>query len=415
MKEDLYYQALNGRASIYILIGENEKAKRDIKEGIKFSRKKRDKIKEIEFYRLLAEVYFNKGKYSRTAKILEKILETLKKSGDHRGLSETLYFMGLINSVQGNYVKALKFLKKALEIERKKGMKDREAYSLSSIGALYYRKGKLNLSLYYFKKALKIFETTKDPFGEAGVLGNIGAILNIQDRYREALHYLHMSLNIKRKIQDVTGTVFTINNIGFAYIRQGEYKKALSYLKEALKISKKAELYYPRILVLHNIFDVYIETENFKMAKKILDELEIYQKNNTLDTVRRICIAYGEFSLICKNIKEKRKYVKRFKSLAKKIKEKKGDIYLLTGRTNFSMGEFHRAEENFKKAIILFRKEKSRYKLAKTYFFYSELLLHLKHSRRAELYLKKAEEIFKGIHNKAYIKKIKKLQSYLNL
>jgi tetratricopeptide (TPR) repeat protein len=136
----------------------------------------------------LADVYYEKGEYSKAQPLLEKALAIRydKLEKEHWDIPNSLNSLALLYQAQGEYDKAAPLLEKALAIHEK--ILDPEhpdvAMSLNNLGALYQKQGQYDKAQPLLEKALAIREKTLDAehIELATSLNNLGYLYQEQSK-----------------------------------------------------------------------------------------------------------------------------------------------------------------------------------------------------------------------------------------
>lgn len=286
--KQLLINALSSRGSVYSMIGESEKAEKDIRNAIASSKMLCDINRVAELHIQLAQVFESISDFS-TMKANALIAQKYYRKTNHSiGHARAMNFIGMFFGMYGDYKKELSYLIKshdilekalkdkkvikskriellvmlgsiknnmgyilripgkrddsikyyeeALQIRRKIGDKTGEAQSLNNIGMFYGRGGDLVKCLDYFKKAMVIYEIIGEKKGLAGTLMNMGHTYKLLKNDEEVMPNFTAALNIQRQIKDRYGEGHTLMNIGYYYRDKGDTEKAMQFYNESLKI-----------------------------------------------------------------------------------------------------------------------------------------------------------------------------------
>jgi len=134
----------------------------------------------------LADIYYEKGEYSKAQPLLEKALAIReeKLEEDHWDIPNSLNNLGLLYQAQGEYDKAHPLFEKALAIREKTLDEEHPdvATSLNNLGSLYQKQGKYDKAQPLLEKALAIRENSlyAEHLDVATSLNNLGFLYQEQ-------------------------------------------------------------------------------------------------------------------------------------------------------------------------------------------------------------------------------------------
>lgn len=238
-------KSFHKQAKRYKLIGEWEKAKEIIQEGInsKIASEEKAKLKVILSNILLRQAVFDKAK-----ELLESAEEVAKAVNDKKLLGDIYYNYGELAYINcflreiGDYQQALEIHKKALvireEINDQKGI----THSLSRIGVMHERLGDIETGLKFHRKALKIVKEINYSLGGERPLIHLGADEERQGNFQKALEYYQEAMKVKDDFVDEEGQAFRLMNIGGVLYKINKDKdEHLDYLQKGLAIAKKLD------------------------------------------------------------------------------------------------------------------------------------------------------------------------------
>ncbi|NHJ32189.1 MAG: tetratricopeptide repeat protein [Asgard group archaeon] len=277
MSETLYEQAKR-----YELIGEWEKAKEIIEEGInsKIANEEKAELKVVLAYillrqadfdqakqlldsaekiakntankKLLGNIYYNFGElayincfmkeigdYQLALKIHNEALAIREEIKDKEGITDSLSRIGVIHERLGDFDTGLKFHSEALKISKEINYLLGGERPLIHFGAYEERQGNLQKALEYYQEAMKVKDECGDEEGQAFRLMNIGGVLyKINKDKEEYLDYLQRGLAIAVKLDHKIGIAFINYRLGMFYSEIGEKEKALEVFQEIIEFSK---------------------------------------------------------------------------------------------------------------------------------------------------------------------------------
>jgi len=156
-----------------------------------------------------------------------------RKMNFEKGLVDSYYRHGAIESFEGNYFKALEYYNKYLMFYESRKDTYRIVNVLFAIGKLYKSLGEFDKSLENFYRAVTICEETNDQEGLAMAWNSISGIERQMGNHGEAIdHYTRAN-----EIYQALG----LNYLGRTYLKRGDYALANSYLNEGLLLAQELQ------------------------------------------------------------------------------------------------------------------------------------------------------------------------------
>ncbi|WP_035095286.1 CHAT domain-containing protein [Aquimarina megaterium] len=235
-------------------------------------------------YNKIAESQWRDGKYDKSYKNAQKVLEISKKHLSEHNEEKASAYDNIGKYYESNnldYKTALDYYEKGLKIKLKNYPKNHPAIanSYSRIGNIYYLKGDYDKALIYQKKA---FDMRIKAFGEhhldvAISYINMGNTLFMQRKYDKALLYYQKSLTIREEQLGSYNlrTCISYFNIGLIYYKKEEYDQALQYLD--LVLSNRIQILqknHKRVAICYRVIgDIYRKKGEYNKAL-------FYYKNN---------------------------------------------------------------------------------------------------------------------------------------
>jgi CHAT domain-containing protein/tetratricopeptide (TPR) repeat protein len=231
-----------------------------------------------------ANLHFERKKYKEADSLYSLILQ-------YERLPDSVYAkinmqIGLVNSESGKYDRAEQFFLNALQItessqENVKLLAFPRAQHL--LGGFYRRKNIYEKASFYLFNAKKIYDTKYPSLFEARahVNNDIGVMYGYTGNYAQAIVYLEASKELSEAAQNTESTEYlgTLQSLGTVYNLQGEYTKSEAiYKKIAQKLAADTShnynqarvlndyllgLLYYRQFLFEKAFDSYEKVQNY--------------------------------------------------------------------------------------------------------------------------------------------------------
>jgi len=235
----------------------------------------------------LGVINLNFNKYEETTRWLLQALRAAEKYNHNYIQGRAYTSLGNVYGMQFNNKMALYYFSKASEIFEKLGDRRRLGVVINNIGNLYYysdyKKKDFSKTLFYYNKARQIHESGKHKKELVTTLHNLGNVYTDQENFKEALNVLNRSLEISRAMANKADEAFALTNLGRAYGSMKNEEKALEVLFESLKISKAIDNKGMLVTNYFVITEVYVNKNDFKKAyqyQKLYSDL----KDSVLNT-----------------------------------------------------------------------------------------------------------------------------------
>lgn len=336
-------RALDGRAWILALFGENSKARELYLKKLSISNELGDTVSAVESLYALGIVNTSLSDYSEGVNSYNKALEMLSKTQDIRAQGAIYSGMAEIHRQSGQYPAALEMLNKSLEISHNQKDVPGQVIDLLNLGRLYMDIGYPDEAARFLMLHLEALNTLAKDFridmsndGMARVclqLANYCRGLNPQSGRREirrpfsdvfiedvsletfsvkgpqgdmvlyrrlgetdqALHTYQWTFEIQKKIGAQAGQSMTLNNLGLIHRIRGEFAKALECFEQSLEISARMECPYAQAVTLSNMGKIYVAWGNNQKARELFERsLSIREKIGSRAGVAQIYSQLGD-------------------------------------------------------------------------------------------------------------------------
>ncbi len=169
--------AHNAMSTSYLEKGELEEALRHQNESLKIRKGINARPLTIRNYTGLAEIYVRKGEFAKATEFCKQARELSEEFGNRRGLSESCWISGMINSHLKNWENAIADFQNAIDILKELGPYRLLGQAYSEFGKMWKAKGDVAEAENYLRKGLDIFEKlklTKDAEEPKAVLMDLG-------------------------------------------------------------------------------------------------------------------------------------------------------------------------------------------------------------------------------------------------
>lgn len=307
-----------------------------------------DNIK-IELYKLAADFYYYKNRYSKSDYMCDIGLKMSINS--QNSFEEVTFFIykSRNNIFIDNYVKALQQLDYAEKLNKPIMEDELSVMILYYKGTTYKRLGEYDTALEHFK-ILRQFEI-KDYKMLLRIKINHANCLNDYHKFAEAEKEYKETLKIAMEYDDKDYIAMTYRNLAELYLNKKNYKSAAMYIKESLRYSPynedMGEYLYFAAKILENL--------NGDVEHYLVQALEVCEKNDN-ENIRLIEQVIYELVLIYIQ-KEDKENLMLIADRAKELNIDYSLIYL-------EIGAYYRGR-NEEKSIYFYKKSKEKIKQIK--------------------------------------------------
>ncbi|WGK64044.1 helix-turn-helix domain-containing protein [Croceiramulus getboli] len=305
----------------------------------------------IQAYNLASTYYFYNSQMDSCLLLVEKTLDLLKDSDDHRLVSDTYRKLAILSRINIDFDNYEAYSKLALEEAKKSGNWELIASSLVVLGNVHFQKNDYSRALEYY---LKVDSTHN---ANNGITSNLSlAYENISLIYSElkskqTLEYLDKSISVHRELGNKAGENNSLRLKGNYQNKQGNFEKAIQYYEQVLPFyesfkdpNKLAEVYSELVLAHTNLlqFDSAESYLNKGLAIVAPEDFSRVGKNE-------MYYAAGYFYLKNKNFEQAVFYLNEAQAFA----PSKGTDYYLRERKEISeaLKDAYKGLGNYEKAF----------------------------------------------------------------
>jgi len=349
---------LTSIGSVYSALGEKQKALEYYSQSLPLSRAVGDRRGEAITLTNIGGVYADLGEKQKALEYYSQSLPMIRALGERRGEAITLSSIGSVYSELGEQQKALEYYNQSLPLSRALGDRSIEARTLTGIGIVYSALGEKQKALEYYSQSLPLRRGVADRAGEATTLTSIGRVYSELGEKQKALEYYNQSLPLYRVLGDQSGEARALTHIGIVYSELGEQQKALEYYSQSLPLFRALGDQPWEASTLNGIGLVYFKLgENQKALEYYSQSLPMIRAvgDRTLEatTLTNIGAVYSELG-------EKQKALEYYSQSLPMIRatgDRKAEASTLINIGGFysGLGEKQKALEYYSQSLPLFR------------------------------------------------------------
>ncbi|MBY0436517.1 MAG: tetratricopeptide repeat protein, partial [Cyclobacteriaceae bacterium] len=196
-----------------------------------FSKDVGSKRYELTSLCLLADTYYDGGKY---AKSISTYLTALQiQNIDGKRLASIHNDLGRGYRRLGDKPKALEHFFKSVDLARQANDVGMEGTVYNNLAIVFSSEGNDSLSLDYHLKAMRLSKQVNDSTGVALAYNNIGETYLTMDRLNDAKESFKEALTINETLKDTRGLAISYSNMGSLALEEKDFNTAIDYLTKA--------------------------------------------------------------------------------------------------------------------------------------------------------------------------------------
>ncbi len=270
----------------------------------------------------LANVYINRGSWSRSLSAIAEAQSIFTQINDNHGMAKCENLLGSISGELGDIENAKKHFETSLNLMNPQKNSEIAANVEANLGIINSIQGNLDDALFRLNNALKIFKELSDFKNIANVTLNLGMVYFEKENYSSAISAFDEGIEIAKKYRFLSTLCMFYLAKSRALIPLKAFHYAAEFAEKALEISHSTD----NKVTIADIYKVKgtIERElkNFNISENyLLNSLRI---NTTLKNelnIAETCIELGMLYDDLKNFESKSFYLKSALDYYKKIKD----------------------------------------------------------------------------------------------
>lgn len=175
-----------------------------------------------------------------TSQFFEHSLALFRQVGDHAGIAETLYNLGMLARYPGNRTKSAAFLQESRTMAQAAGNRLIEAHGLHQLGLLFWEHGDLVEAEQHVIAAQAMYQELGARINENRARLILGDILLRRDALTAARDTFAQVLVRARELGDRGSEARTLHALGVVTMRMGALTQAQTYYEASLAVFRAA-------------------------------------------------------------------------------------------------------------------------------------------------------------------------------
>lgn len=240
--ELLAARKLTGRAKMYKLNNELEKAINDIQKAYPIVIKHHDAKLIQACYFELGLIYYRKSELSAAMNnFLKALMVAESETKDTAGIVSLTNNIGNIMLTQGQFDKAITYYKKALELNKSRRDIKSTALTIDNIAVVYVNKGDYKTALKYQQQAAELIKSLHDPKLLSDLQMNSGAVYNMLGQHDLAMGFFLSAYALSKELGDKSSIAAIAANISDVHRIKKNYQKAVEYAMESYRLARESD------------------------------------------------------------------------------------------------------------------------------------------------------------------------------
>lgn len=297
--------------------------------------------------------------YQEAISKFQSALNIYQLAQDVKKITDSNYYLALLNSRLGLGNEALFFYKVAIEGYQHLNNKIRQANSWRGIGLIQFNQGQFDLALSSYQKALALDKEENNLRGISITLNNLGGLYHRIGEIEKALDYDLQSLEISESLDVVSGQARTLSNISGIYSRLGELENALAYSQKALTLARADGNRYLEARIMHTIGVLYYRSgESEKTIDFYQKSLELSMQLGDRENEGHVLLSLGYLKFAEKNYLDALSYYQKSLAIWKLLSDPTGEVRTLNemGLVQEKLGNIEKALSFYQQALFISKK-----------------------------------------------------------
>jgi tetratricopeptide (TPR) repeat protein len=355
-----------------------------------------DPVAKAEIVRKVSHAYEQSGDLEKAISMLKYALKEIDE-GDHKERGWLFLRLAQILGRRGDFDDGMETCQLAItEFSLEGNMEDAEARAINTTGMILWEKGDYERARNILAQAAQKAESV-DADGTLAIIHNNLGLANYHlGKYDEALRWFSSSLEYEERTGSKYRSALCFNNIGLVYHDRGDLDMAESFYNRALEVNEKIENFIGAALNLLNLGFICVDRGNPDEGRDRFEEsVSICTEMGEKRVLALNKIGLTRVYLLKGDLKNSEVYARKALALGEEMdaKEINGMALKELGMIMARLGNFDKSEENFGKAIGIFRTINDRYEITKTYLDLGEMLILKGEKQWAREHLIEAQNI----------------------
>ncbi|MDZ7776063.1 MAG: tetratricopeptide repeat protein [Bacteroidales bacterium] len=232
----------------------------------------------------IASVYLSLGDCDKAAKSIDEAILQAMSSGNIITRGKALKYRGNCHVKRGEFREAEKAYNKALEIFLSKDAQLEAGRVYNNLGVIALEKNNFTLASDYMKKALDIYDEYPFHYSKAKTIRNLGRLHFKKGNKNEGIRYLNESIELAKQGNYTETLLKNYHTLITFYISQNNYDKAIAYYHKMQDLEREdITSLYTRLKKIQERYDRSRKLKEYQLKNaQYRNEQLATRKNNTI-------------------------------------------------------------------------------------------------------------------------------------
>jgi len=306
--------------------------------------------------------YCSAGNFDQAEGLLIQALQLVEKLKNQAPLvynqlsARTLYYFGVLAWSRHDFVLALQLTERSLGIYETIRDDHYTGKVSQFIATLSWRRGELKKAREYYQRYLAAQRKSGEAYYLLRSLQGLGVISQDEGEWDKSYDYCAEALSLAERIGDVTAMADLNSNLGMVGDERGDWDQALAFFQRAIELQQKLEGdSYGRRVVLVNLGHLRAKQGEMAEAERLFNEAQVLaERSQDPDFRYMLNVSQVDFQLRAERYEPARQALVETFLLARRERDwrKLGRLYTLASELRLATGDFARAAEDARKALV---------------------------------------------------------------
>ncbi|MBM3314253.1 tetratricopeptide repeat protein [candidate division WOR-3 bacterium] len=309
--------------------------------------------------------YCSVGGFEKSEGLLTQALQLAEKLRQqdpaqyNRLTSRTLYYFSVLAWSRCSFVLALQLAERSLGIYE--AMRDDHNIGKISqfIATLWWRRGELDKARDYYQRYLPAQRKSGDVYFLLRSLQGLGIISQDEGEWERAYDFFAEAYTLAERIGDTPAMGELASNLGMACDERGDWDAAHAHLERAIELQGRigsAIRLFNRVAVRANLSQLRAKRGDLEGAERLLAEAAgLAEGSEDPDLRYHVAMADAEWAVLAEKHDRARRALVRALLAARRERDwrKLANLFTLASRLRVGAGEFARAADDARRALLL--------------------------------------------------------------
>lgn len=266
---------------VYLALGQARRGLAYFQRSLPIAASLNDRVLQAKALQNIGSYYLDTGQWEKAQEYYHAVFKLYELENNPQGMARVNYNLGIIYRHQGKEKEALENLEKARTVFQELGDKDWLIKCDHYLGLIMLDRGEIRAAAPRFENALAAAVQIGDQSQAALMLGNLGLIHALDWNLVPAREKFAQSLAAAQTIGDLPQIAAMESNIGDVHLFQGDLPAALKRHLTAIKTARQCDNPLQEAISRRSLaWDYYYQGELTLSRQEFQQSAELYEKIN---------------------------------------------------------------------------------------------------------------------------------------